>query len=80
LIAQVSFLVVAGNSFRCYFFTYRTDFFDGQQVTQDLAGTGTTLFSGGLFWDGLPFFQLCCCVSFLFRQEIGFGFTYYLCT
>ncbi len=22
------------------------------------------------------FFQLCCCVSFLFRREIGFGFTY----
>ncbi len=27
-----------------------------------------------------PFFQLCCCVSFLFWQEIGFCFTYYLCT
>ncbi len=27
-----------------------------------------------------PFFQLCCCVSFLFWREIGFGFTYYLCT
>ncbi len=26
------------------------------------------------------FFQLCCCVSFLFWQEIGFGFTYYLHT
>jgi hypothetical protein len=26
------------------------------------------------------FFQLCCCVSFWFWQEIGFGFTYYLCT
>ncbi len=24
-----------------------------------------------------PFFQLCCCVSFLFWQEIGFGCTYY---
>jgi hypothetical protein len=24
-----------------------------------------------------PFFQLCCCVSFLFWREIGFGFTYY---
>ena len=24
-----------------------------------------------------PFFQLCCCVSFWFRQEIGFGCTYY---
>ncbi len=24
-----------------------------------------------------PFFQLCCCVSFLFGQKIGFGFTYY---
>jgi hypothetical protein len=22
------------------------------------------------------FFQLCCCVSFLFWREIGFGFTY----
>ena len=27
-----------------------------------------------------PFFQLCCCVSFLFWREIGCGFTYYLCT
>ncbi len=27
-----------------------------------------------------PFFRLCCCVSFLFWREIGFGFTYYLCT
>ncbi len=26
------------------------------------------------------FLQLCCCVSFLFWWEIGFGFTYYLCT
>ncbi len=25
------------------------------------------------------FFQLCCCVSFLFWQEIGFGCTYSLC-
>ena len=24
-----------------------------------------------------PFFQLCCCVSFWFWQEIGFGCTYY---
>jgi hypothetical protein len=24
-----------------------------------------------------PFFQLCCCVSFLFWLEIGFGCTYY---
>ena len=23
-----------------------------------------------------PFFQLCCCVSFWFWREIGFGFTY----
>ncbi len=30
-------------------------------------------------WRNL-FFQLCCCVSVLFWQEIGFGFTYYLCT
>ncbi len=26
------------------------------------------------------FLQLCCCVSFLFWREIGFGFTYYLRT
>ncbi len=26
------------------------------------------------------FLQLCCCVSFWFWGEIGFGFTYYLCT
>ncbi len=32
-------------------------------------------------WAGGTFFQLCCCVSFWFWQEIGFGFTYYyLCT
>ncbi len=24
-----------------------------------------------------PFFQLCCCVSFWFWREIGFGCTYY---
>jgi hypothetical protein len=27
-----------------------------------------------------PFFQLCCCVSFSFLLEIGFGFTYFLCS
>jgi hypothetical protein len=27
-----------------------------------------------------PFFQLCCYVSVLFWREIGFCFTYYLCT
>jgi hypothetical protein len=27
-------------------------------------------------WAGGTFFQLCCCVSFLFWREIGFGFTY----
>ncbi len=26
------------------------------------------------------FLQLCCCVSFWCWREIGFGFTYYLCT
>jgi hypothetical protein len=26
------------------------------------------------------FFLLCCCVSFWFWREIGFSFTYYLCT
>ena len=25
-----------------------------------------------------PFFQLCCCVSFLFWREIGFGFIYFV--
>ncbi len=30
-------------------------------------------------WAGETFFQLCCCVSFWFWREIGFGFTY-LCT
>ncbi len=35
-----------------------------------------TLAMGGL---EEPFFQLCCCVSFLFWRKIGFGFTYYLC-
>ncbi len=27
---------------------------------------------------GGAFFQLCCCVSFWFWQEIGFGFIYYV--
>ncbi len=27
-------------------------------------------------WAGGTFFQLCCCVSFLFLREIGYGFTY----
>ncbi len=27
-------------------------------------------------WAGGTFFQLCCCVSFWFWQEIDFGFTY----
>ncbi len=27
-------------------------------------------------WAGGTFFQLCCCVSFWFWREIGFGFTY----
>jgi hypothetical protein len=27
-------------------------------------------------WAGGFFFQLCCCVSFLFWREIGFGFTH----
>ncbi len=31
-------------------------------------------------WAGGTFFQLCCCVSFWFWWETGFGFTYYLCT
>ncbi len=32
-------------------------------------------------WAGGTFFQLCCCVSFWFWREIGFGCTYYLlCT
>ncbi len=40
-------------------------------------GGMNTLAAGGL---EEPFFQLCCCVSFLFWWEIEFGFTYYLCT
>ncbi len=31
-------------------------------------------------WAGGTFFRLCCCVSFWFWQEIGFGFIYFLCT
>ncbi len=33
-------------------------------------------------WAGGTFFPvvMCCCFSFLFWREIGFGFTYYLCT
>ncbi len=33
-------------------------------------------------WRGLEelFFQLCCCVSVWLWREMGFGFTYYLCT
>ncbi len=37
-------------------------------------GETNTLASRGLVE---PFFQLCCCVSFLFWREIGFGVTYY---
>ncbi len=37
-------------------------------------GETNTLASRGLVEQ---FFQLCCCVSFLFWREIGFGFTYY---
>ncbi len=33
----------------------------------------------GCTWAGGLFFQLCCCVSFWFWREIGFGATY-LCT
>jgi hypothetical protein len=40
-----------GNSLRCYFLTYRPNYFYGQHIIWDLAGTGTTLFSSGLFWD-----------------------------
>ncbi len=39
-----------GNSLRCYFLTYRTNYFYGQHVIWDLAGTGTTLFSGRRFF------------------------------
>ncbi len=49
----------------------RKSFNDGQECV------GKTLASRGL--EEL-FLQLCCCVSFLFWREIGFGFTYYLCT
>ncbi len=31
-------------------------------------------------WAEGTFFQLCCYVSYLLWWEIGFGFTYYLCT
>jgi hypothetical protein len=31
-------------------------------------------------WAGGTFFQLCCCVRFLFWWEKGFGITYSLCT
>ncbi len=37
-------------------------------------GETNTLASHGL---EEPFFQLCCCVSFWFWREIGFGCTYY---
>ncbi len=44
-------------------------------LTDRMTDRGTnTLASRGLVE---PFFQLCCCVSFLFWWEIGFGFTYY---
>ncbi len=46
---------------------------DGQQTTDDTI----TLALHGL--EEL-FLQLRCCVSSLFWWEIGFGFTYYLCT
>jgi hypothetical protein len=40
-----------------------------------LHSVANTLALRGL--EGL-FLQLCCCVSFLFWQEIGFGFIYYV--
>ncbi len=46
---------------------------DGQTDRQTDRGTNT-LASRGL---EEPFFQLCCCFSFLFQGEIDFGFTYY---
>ncbi len=44
-------------------------------LTDRIADRGTnTLALRGLVE---PFFQLCCCVSFLFWRGIGFGLTYY---
>jgi hypothetical protein len=51
---------------------YRADYFDGQQVIWDLAGTGTTLFSGGLFWDRF-FLNL----GFFFRARFRSKLMYY---
>ncbi len=46
---------------------------DGQTDRQTDRGMNTLALRGLVE----PFFQLCCCISFLFWQEIGFGFTYY---
>jgi hypothetical protein len=48
-----------------------------EKMTSQNELTEITLASRGL---GELFLQLRCCVSFLFWREIGFGFTYYLCT
>ncbi len=50
----------------------------GDRIQETLGHVKNTRFAwaGGTFFH----FQLCCHVSFLFWQEIGCGFTYYLCT
>jgi hypothetical protein len=50
-----------------------TDRQTDRQTDIQMEGETNTLAARGL--EEL-FFQLCCCVSFWFRQEIGFGFTY----
>ncbi len=48
-----------------------------RQTHRQTDGETNTLASRGL--EEL-FFKLCCCVSFLFWRESGFGCTYYVCT
>ncbi len=49
----------------------------GQQVIWDLAGTGTTLFSGGLFWDQL-FFDLRIIFGARFRYKLMYYNLYHV--
>ncbi len=51
-------------------------YFSGQHVIWDLAGTGTTLFSGGLFWD--QFFRLKIFFGAHFRYKLMYYNLYHV--
>ncbi len=57
--------------------THRQNYVETDRITenrQNYRGTNTLALRG---LEEL-FFQLCCCVSFWFWREIGFGFIYYV--